>query len=70
MVWSNLGLLHQSAPQQVIANWANALKPDGLLFCSHFGPDTLKEILTLWREHGIIVQAPRLLDMHDLGDIL
>ena len=70
MVWSNLGLLHQSAPQQVIANWAGALKPDGLLFCSHFGPDTLKEILTLWREHGIIVQAPRLLDMHDLGDIL
>lgn len=70
MVWSNLGLLHQDKPQQVIENWAGTLKPDGLLFFSYFGPDTLKEILTLWRKHGIIVTVPRLLDMHDLGDLL
>lgn len=70
MVWSNLGLVHQANTQQVIENWAGALKPEGLLFFSHFGPDTLKEILTVWRKHDIIVTAPRLLDMHDLGDML
>lgn len=70
MVWSNLGLVHQDNPRQVIKNWASALKPDGVLFFSHFGPDTLKEVMTLWRKHDIIVKAQRLLDMHDLGDML
>ncbi|PIT56291.1 hypothetical protein BHC44_01110 [Snodgrassella alvi] len=70
MVWSNLGLIHQADPIAVIKNWAEALQPDGLLFFSHFGPDTLKEVLTLWRAEGIVVKTPRLLDMHDLGDML
>lgn len=70
MVWSNLGLIHQPDAVAVIENWAGALRPDGLLFFSHFGPDTLKEVLTLWRAAGIVVSAPMLLDMHDLGDML
>ncbi|MCO6507904.1 MAG: methyltransferase [Snodgrassella sp.] len=70
MVWSNLGLIHQADPIAVINNWAGALRPDGLLFFSHFGADTLKEVLTLWRTAGIVVKTPHLLDMHDLGDML
>lgn len=70
MVWSNLGLIHQNDPVAVIKNWAGALKPDGLLFFSHFGPDTLKEVMTLWRTEGIVVKTPNLIDMHDLGDML
>ena len=70
MVWSNLGLTHQNDPVAVIRNWAGALKPDGLLFFSHFGPDTLKEVMTLWRTEGIVVKTPNLIDMHDLGDML
>lgn len=70
MVWSNLGLLHQSEPAAVFDNWAQALKPDGMLFFTHLGPDTLKEILALWRVHDVAVATPMLIDMHDLGDML
>lgn len=41
------------------------LKPGGLLFCSHLGPDTLQE----WR-HAPEYILPALLDMHKLGDLL
>jgi len=42
-----------------------ALKPDGLLFCSHFGLDTLQE----WRAHSQHI-LPNRCDMHELGDLL
>ncbi|MDF7677030.1 methyltransferase [Neisseriaceae bacterium ESL0693] len=70
MVWSNLGLIHQGDPAPIMENWADTLRPDGLLFFSHFGTDTLQELRTLWQKHDIIVNMPMFLDMHDLGDML
>ncbi|WP_066565974.1 class I SAM-dependent methyltransferase [Snodgrassella sp. CFCC 13594] len=70
MVWGNLALLHQPEPSAVFDNWAHALKPDGLLFFTHVGPDTLKEIQALWQAQGIAVTTPLFIDMHDLGDML
>lgn len=70
MLWSNLGLLHQAEPATVFEQWAGALQPDGLLFFSHCGPNTLKEVCALWQQHGIHVATPLLIDMHDLGDEL
>lgn len=74
MLWSNLGLLHQADNAAELAavfeRWAAALQPDGLLFFSHCGPDTLKELRALWQQHGIHVDTPLLIDMHDLGDAL
>ena len=70
MIWSNLGLIHQTDPIHVIENWAEALQTDGLLFFSHFGPDTFLQLFEVWQTHGIIVRAPMLIDMHDLGDML
>lgn len=70
MLWSNLGMIHQHDPIAIIENWASALHTDGLLFFSHFGPDSLQELRSLWQKHNIAVQTPMLLDMHDLGDLL
>ena len=70
MLWANLSLVAQPDPVAVFENWAAALKPDGLLFFTHFGPDSLKEVLAYWRAHGIEVAAPLLPDMHDIGDML
>lgn len=70
MLWANLSLVAQADPVAVFANWAGALKPDGLLFFTHFGSDTLQQILTYWHAHAIDAAAPALRDMHDLGDML
>ena len=44
--------------------WRALLKPGGMLFCTHFGPDTLKE----WPVSSQIL--PNRIDMHELGDLL
>ncbi len=70
MLWSNLGLVAQGEPTEVFQHWSNALRPDGMVFFSHFGPDTLQEVLAWWRAHGLSVAPTRFWDMHDLGDML
>lgn len=51
-------------------NWAAALKTDGLLFFTHFGRDSLSELTGRLNHEGIECEAPTLIDMHDLGDML
>lgn len=65
MLWANLNLVWSSNIAATLENWANALKPDAMLFFTHFGINSLPEI----RE---IIHSPanRLMDMHDLGDLL
>ncbi|MDO4907825.1 methyltransferase domain-containing protein [Neisseria sp.] len=70
MLWSNLGLITAREPVPVFENWARALKPDGLLFFTHFGADSLSGLTGRLKEAGITVNAPMLFDMHDLGDML
>ncbi|OAM26693.1 MULTISPECIES: methyltransferase [Eikenella] len=69
-LWCNLGLVSSAAqPVPVIENWARALKTDGLLFLTHFGLDTLAEIIGYLKARNIPVASP-FADMHDLGDML
>ncbi|MFC3873469.1 methyltransferase domain-containing protein [Neisseria musculi] len=70
MLWSNLGLITASRPVPVFESWARALKPDGLLFFTHFGIGSLSGLTGRLNEAGITVNAPMLFDMHDLGDML
>lgn len=70
LLWSNLGLLAAADLAAAIARWAAALKPDGLLFFTHLGPGSLRQLSAYWCGHGISVTAPHLTDMHDLGDLL
>lgn len=69
-IWSNLGLLAQHDWVSTIDNWHAAMKPEGMLFFSHLGPDTLKELMSIWQNAGIDIQQSVLADMHDLGDML
>ncbi len=70
MLWANLSLTMADDPVPVFENWAQALKTDGLLFFTHWGVDTLQSLLAVLRSEGIEAAAPRLSDMHDLGDML
>lgn len=70
LVWSNLALHWHPQPDRVYAEWRRALRVDGLLMFSCFGPDTFKELRAAF---ATIDQAPHVLpfvDMHDFGDML
>ena len=44
--------------------WRRILRPDGLFMFTSLGPDTLREM------HTLPLLFPRLVDMHDIGDLL
>lgn len=70
MLWANLSLITAADSAAVFRNWARALKPDGLLFFTHFGIDSLQSLRTCLKTAGIDIRSPTLIDMHDLGDLL
>jgi len=70
LVWANM-LLHMSAePQVLMARWHEALAVDGFLMFSCLGPDTLRELRTLYAALGWPPPAHEFTDMHDWGDML
>jgi malonyl-CoA O-methyltransferase len=68
LVWSPLWLHQINDPKHLMAQWHRVLKPEGGVFFSCFGPDTVKEL------HGFAStlgqHLPDFSDMHDLGDAL
>jgi malonyl-CoA O-methyltransferase len=70
MLWSNM-LLHTSAdPQALLAQWHAALAVDGFLMFSGLGPDSLRELRTMYATLGWPPPGPAFTDMHDWGDML
>lgn len=70
LIWSNLALHWFPQPDRVFAEWRRALRVDGLLMFSCFGPDTFKEVRAAF---AVLDEAPHALsfvDMHDFGDML
>lgn len=69
-VFSNSLLLNTTDLKKIIQEWSRVLKPEGLLLFASLGPDTLKE----WRQAKTLmepaIQLPKLIDMHDIGDVL
>ncbi|RDI41699.1 Malonyl-[acyl-carrier protein] O-methyltransferase [Aquicella lusitana] len=49
---------------RLFREWRRVLRPDGLLFFTVLGPDTLRE----WEKHTVLI--PSKMDMHDMGDLL
>ncbi len=69
LAWSNLTLHWADDAPAVFRELARALRPEGLLMFSTFGPDTLRELAHAGAEAGGSgVRA--FADMHDLGDAL
>jgi len=70
MLWSNMALHMAADPQALLAHWYKALAVDGYVMFSCLGPDTLRELRTLYAVQGWPAPAHSLTDMHDWGDML
>lgn len=67
---SNLMLQWSNDIQAIFVEFARVLKPDGALFFSTFGPDTLKELRQSWATVDNANHVNHFPDMHNLGDAL
>jgi malonyl-CoA O-methyltransferase len=70
LVWSNLGLHLAHDPAAWLARWHQALIPDGCVVFSCFGPDTLRELQTVYALGSWPYPCQDWMDMHDWGDVL
>lgn len=70
MVWANMALHQVARPQTLLRQWQLRLQTGGFLMFSCFGPDTLRELRVLYRNHGWHEPAHAFTDMHDWGDML
>jgi malonyl-CoA O-methyltransferase len=70
MLVSNLMLQWCNDLPAVFREFAQVLKPGGVLLFSTFGPDTLKELRASWGKVDGFTHASRFPDMHDVGDAL
>ncbi len=70
LVWANMLAHHSADPGTLLARWHRALAVDGFLMFSCFGPDTLKELRSVYARLGWPPPAQEFTDMHDWGDQL
>jgi malonyl-CoA O-methyltransferase len=78
LIWSNLALHWAEEMPAVFSEAHRVLRPGGLLMFSTFGPDTLKELDSTFRDDDSRVndfrangfRVNRFVDMHDVGDVL
>jgi malonyl-CoA O-methyltransferase len=70
MLWANMALHEAVDPQALLAEWHRALKVGGFLMFSCLGPDTVRELRTLYERMGWPPAGHELTDMHDWGDML
>ena len=70
MVWSNLAVQWCNDLSATFGGLNRAIKNDGLLMFSTFGPDTLKELRIAFDGVDDYNHVNRFADMHDIGDML
>lgn len=70
MLWSNMHLHMVADPQALMQQWHQGLAVDGFLMFSCLGPDTVRELRTLYAELGWPPPTHEFTDMHDWGDML
>jgi len=66
---SNLMLQWCPDPQAVLAEFARVLKPQGHLWFTSFGPETLFELKQSWASVDNLPHVNEFMDIHELGDI-
>lgn len=70
MLWANMALHTSADPQALLQQWHQLLAVDGFVMFSCLGPDTLKEVQTIYQMQGWAPPAHAYTDMHDWGDML
>jgi malonyl-CoA O-methyltransferase len=70
LVWANMMLHAVVSPPALMTRWHGLLAVDGFVMFSCLGPDSLRELRSLYRQLGWPAPAADFVDMHDLGDML
>ena len=70
MLWANMALHMQADPQALMQAWHSALEIDGFLMFSCLGPDSLRELRTVYAALGWPAPSHEFTDMHEWGDML
>jgi len=70
LAFCNLTLQWLTLPDRGLAEIGRVLRPDGWLYFSTFGPDTLAELRAAWAAVDHYTHVNRFVDMHDLGEAL
>lgn len=70
LVWANMLLHSQADPVGLIRQWHRALAVDGFLMFSCLGPDTVRELQSVYDALGLGPCSHTYTDMHDWGDML
>jgi len=69
-IFSNLTIQWCADLDRTFAEFKRVLKPEGLLFFSTLGPDTLKELRYSWQQVDNNQHVHKFIDMHDVGDAM
>ncbi len=70
MLWANMALHLEPAPQALLRRWHGQIENQGFLLFSCLGPDTLRELRDLYQALGWPAPTQPFTDMHDWGDML
>lgn len=70
LVWSNMALHSEADPLALMQRWQRMLSPGGLVMFSCLGPDSLRELTSLYAQLQWPAPTLPFVDMHDLGDML
>jgi malonyl-CoA O-methyltransferase len=70
LVFSSLSMQWCNDLNAAFVEAKRVLKPGGLFVFTIFGPDTLKELRSSWRQADGANHVNRFIDMHDIGDAL
>lgn len=70
MLWANMVLHHEPQPLPLLKRWHGLIQTNGFLLFSCLGPDTLRELRTVYAQAGWHEPAHAFTDMHDWGDML
>jgi len=70
MLWANMVLHLEPRPQSLLRRWNTHINTEGFLMFSCLGPDTLRELRSVYAAQGWPVPHHPFTDMHDWGDML
>jgi malonyl-CoA O-methyltransferase len=70
MLWANMVLHQVDRPLPLLREWHRMVQSDGFLMFSCMGPDSLRELRTVYAREGWPEPSHAWTDMHDWGDML
>jgi malonyl-CoA O-methyltransferase len=70
MVWANMQLHLEPRPLALLQRWHAHIETEGFLMFSCLGPDTLRELRSIYARAGWHEPTHAFTDMHDWGDML